>query len=60
MPQTPETAWGVCYGDPDGPPQDIEIVSVHETEGQAKEEVFNWSMNNEGDPNYFVMPVHKK
>lgn len=59
MSEVPETAWGVCYGDPDGKPEDIEIISVHEKEGRAQEEAFNWSMNNEADPNYFVMQVHK-
>lgn len=60
MPESSEFAWGVCYGDPDGPEENIEIISVHSTEGRATEEAFNWSMNNEGDPNYFVSPVHRK
>lgn len=60
MSEIPETAWGVCYGDADGPPENIKIISVHGTEDRATEEAFNWSMNNEADPHYFVMPVHKK
>lgn len=60
MPTIPEQAWGVCYGDPDDLIENIEIVSVHATEDQAQEEAFNWSMSNEGDPNYFIMPVYKK
>lgn len=60
MSTIPEKAWGVCYGDANDLIENIEIISVHGTEGQAQEEVFNWSMSNEADPNYFVMPVYKK
>lgn len=53
-------AWGVCYGNRNGTADEMEIVAAYATEEAAEREALNWSFNNEGDPNYFVMPLYRK
>lgn len=53
-------AWGVVYGNRNGTADEMTIVAAYATEEVAESEALNWSFNNDGDPNYFVMPLYRK
>ncbi|WP_029333010.1 hypothetical protein [Exiguobacterium oxidotolerans] len=54
-------AWGVCYGDPNAETEEeLELIEAWKTYDGAYSSALNWSHNNEGDPNYIVMPLYRK
>lgn len=54
-------AWGVCYGDPNAKTEsELELIEAWETQEGAYSSALEWSHNNDGDPNYIVMPLYRK
>lgn len=54
-------AWGVCYGDANAKTEEeLELMEAWTTQDAAYSSALEWSHNNDGDPNYIVMPLYRK